>query len=96
MVNFVRFPFLLVHDLIWSDPSVGELSNLQYLLYLNFAGGRSFKNLSAWPVMPWVRKNLFVLSQCYILPAKQHGDKYRDFNLVSGDKGLFILNIRPR
>jgi hypothetical protein len=32
----------------------GKISNLQYLLYLNFAAGRSFNTLAQWPVFPWV------------------------------------------
>eukprot|EP00850_Spirogloea_muscicola_P000652 SM000002S05732 [mRNA] locus=s2:1945598:1951529:+ [translate_table: standard] len=36
---------------LWQD---GSLSNLEYLLYLNLAADRSFRNLSQWPVMPWI------------------------------------------
>jgi Beige/BEACH domain len=32
----------------------GKISNMQYLLYLNFAAGRSFNALAQWPVFPWV------------------------------------------
>jgi factor associated with neutral sphingomyelinase activation len=32
----------------------GLLSNLHYLLFLNLASGRSFADLSQYPVMPWV------------------------------------------
>ena len=32
----------------------GRLSNLDYLLYLNLAAGRSFCDLAQWPVSPWV------------------------------------------
>lgn len=31
-----------------------EISNLEYLMHLNVLGGRSFKDLSQYPVMPWV------------------------------------------
>ncbi|KAJ7542680.1 hypothetical protein O6H91_09G006500 [Diphasiastrum complanatum] len=30
------------------------ISNYEYLLYLNLAAGRSFCDLTQWPVMPWV------------------------------------------
>ena len=40
----------------------GKVSNLQYLLYLNFAAGRSFNSLAQWPVFPWV---LQVCSKLY-------------------------------
>lgn len=32
----------------------GQLSNLDYLLYCNLAAGRSFCDLTQWPVAPWV------------------------------------------
>ena len=32
----------------------GQLSNLEYLLWLNKAAGRSFNDLNQYPVMPWV------------------------------------------
>ena len=32
----------------------GALSNFDYLLYLNLAAGRSFNDLTQWPVYPWV------------------------------------------
>ena len=32
----------------------GLLSNRDYLLLLNLAAGRSFNDLTQWPVFPWV------------------------------------------
>lgn len=32
----------------------GEVGNYDYLLYLNIESGRSFNDLTQWPVMPWV------------------------------------------
>ncbi|KAK3270029.1 hypothetical protein CYMTET_21557 [Cymbomonas tetramitiformis] len=32
----------------------GVISNFDYLLYLNLAAGRSFNDLTQWPVVPWV------------------------------------------
>ncbi len=32
----------------------GEMSNFDYLMYLNFAAGRSFNDLSQYPVFPWI------------------------------------------
>ena len=32
----------------------GQLSNFQYLLFLNAASGRTFNDLSQYPVFPWV------------------------------------------
>ena len=34
--------------------SAGRLSNLDYLLFLNLAAGRSFADVSQYPVVPWV------------------------------------------
>jgi ATP phosphoribosyltransferase regulatory subunit HisZ len=36
---------------------LGKVSNFDYLLYLNFAAGRSFNDLAQWPVFPWVLKD---------------------------------------
>lgn len=35
----------------------GQMSNYQYLMYLNMAAGRSFNDLSQYPVFPWVLKD---------------------------------------
>ena len=35
----------------------GELSNFMYLLFLNLAAGRTFNDLSQWPVFPFVLSN---------------------------------------
>lgn len=32
----------------------GLITNLDYLLFCNLAAGRSFNDLSQWPVFPWV------------------------------------------
>ncbi len=32
----------------------GRISNLDYLLFCNLAAGRSFNDLTQWPVFPWV------------------------------------------
>ncbi|XP_057822900.2 uncharacterized protein LOC131035250 [Cryptomeria japonica] len=34
-----------------------QLSNYDYLMYLNLAAGRSFCDLTQWPVMPWILRN---------------------------------------
>jgi hypothetical protein len=35
----------------------GYISNFDYLIYLNEMAGRSFNDLSQYPVMPWIIKN---------------------------------------
>lgn len=32
----------------------GRVTNLEYLLFCNLAAGRSFNDLTQWPVFPWV------------------------------------------
>lgn len=34
-----------------------ELSNYEYLIYLNFQAGRSYNDLTQYPVLPWVISN---------------------------------------
>lgn len=36
---------------------IGEMSNFDYLMYVNMAAGRSFNDLSQYPVFPWVLKD---------------------------------------
>lgn len=38
----------------WSN---GKISNFEYLLYCNLAAGRTFNDLSQYPVFPWVLKD---------------------------------------
>ena len=33
----------------------GEISNFQYLMHLNTLAGRSYNDLTQYPVFPWVR-----------------------------------------
>lgn len=35
----------------------GQISNFDYLMYLNMAAGRSFNDLSQYPVFPWILKD---------------------------------------
>ena len=40
----------------------GEISNFDYLMHLNIAAGRSFQDLTQYPVFPWVSYQLSFLS----------------------------------
>jgi factor associated with neutral sphingomyelinase activation len=31
-----------------------RISNMEYLLFLNLAAGRTFSDLTQWPVFPWI------------------------------------------
>lgn len=35
----------------------GELSNFDFLIYINFISNRSFNDLSQYPIFPWVLSN---------------------------------------
>ncbi|KAJ3427472.1 beige/beach-related [Anaeramoeba flamelloides] len=37
--------------------ALGEISNFKYLMYLNTIAGRSFNDLSRYPVFPWILKD---------------------------------------
>ncbi|KAK9869069.1 hypothetical protein WJX84_001880 [Apatococcus fuscideae] len=52
-------PYILEPKTDWlprvmSAWQAGRISNFAYLLYLNFAAGRSLNDLAQWPVFPWV------------------------------------------
>lgn len=54
-----RGPYVETYDRRGLDQALtkwrnGTMSNYDYLLYLNYAGGRSFNDLSQYPVFPWV------------------------------------------
>ena len=59
-----------------------QISNLTYLMYLNSLGGRSYKDLTQYPVFPWVLKN-FSSEQIDL----QHPDVYRDLSKNMGQLG---------
>ena len=60
--NAVAGSALLEAQAGWLDATTaawqrGDVSNLDYLLYLNLAAGRSFNDLTQWPVMPWILRD---------------------------------------
>ena len=61
----------------------GAVSNLDYLLYLNLAAGRSFNDLTQWPVMPWILRD-------YGSPTLDLADPgaYRDLSRPVGVGGV--------
>lgn len=44
-------------EVVLSKWRSGQMSNFDYLMYLNLASGRSFNDMSQYPVFPWVLKN---------------------------------------
>ncbi len=50
----------LISSLLIGEQSVtqrwvrGEMSNFQYLMHLNTLAGRSYNDLSQYPVFPWI------------------------------------------
>jgi hypothetical protein len=57
----------------------GQLSNYEYLIMVNLLGGRSFNDLSQYPVFPWVLTNY----ECEALDLNDPNN-YRDFSLPLG------------
>jgi hypothetical protein len=35
----------------------GEMSNFDYLMYLNTMAGRTYNDLSQYPIFPWILKD---------------------------------------
>ena len=66
------------------DPSVtekwvnGQISNFEYLMYLNYSAGRSYNDLTQYPVMPWVVCDYSSTSSCSV---------YRDLSKNMGSLG---------
>jgi len=59
----------------------GKISTFKYLMYLNMIGGRSFHDLSMYPIFPWV-----------LIPSNSSFDNnntkhFRDFSKFIGEKG---------
>lgn len=51
MYNRMMAAFLTSATKMWQH---GEISNFEYLMHLNAAAGRSFQDLTQYPVFPWV------------------------------------------
>jgi factor associated with neutral sphingomyelinase activation len=60
----------------------GKVTNLEYLLYLNFAAGRTFNDLAQWPVFPWVLKDY--MSEKFDL---ENDEMFRDLSKPMGALG---------
>jgi hypothetical protein len=48
------------------------VSNLDYMLYLNLAAGRSFNDLTQWPVMPWILRDYGGAAQAECMTYSSH------------------------
>lgn len=66
-------------DIAMSRWRAGELSNFEYILYVNMASGRSFNDLSQYPVFPWVVADY----QSDVLDFDSP-EMFRDFSLPIG------------
>jgi hypothetical protein len=42
---------------VWARWKEGDISNYEYLLWLNLSSGRSFNDISQYPIFPWVLTN---------------------------------------
>jgi Beige/BEACH domain len=66
-------------DLAQTRWRAGELSNFDYLLFLNLTAGRSFNDLSQYPVFPWVLADYTSAELDFYAPAT-----FRDLSLPIG------------
>ncbi len=57
-----------------------EISNFDYLMYLNTVAGRSYNDLNQYPVYPWVLVNYESNDLDLSLPSN-----YRDLSKVGAD-----------
>jgi Beige/BEACH domain len=70
----------------------GEMSNFDYLMYLNLASGRSFNDLSQYPVFPWVVSDFTSPSLDLSSPTT-----FRDLSLPIGAiNPMRLANYRER
>ena len=54
-----------------------NISTLEYLMWLNIYSGRSFNDLTQYPIIPWIISN-------YDLPELQYKNNHRDLSLPMG------------
>ena len=54
-----------------------NISTLEYLMWLNIYSGRSFNDLTQYPIIPWIISN-------YDLPEIQYKNNHRDLSLPMG------------
>lgn len=64
---------------IWQN---GEISNFEYLMHINAAAGRSFQDLTQYPVFPWIIADYSSEYLDYDDPAT-----FRDLSLPMGALG---------
>jgi hypothetical protein len=60
----------------------GQLSNYEYLMFVNFLGGRSFSDLSQYPVFPWVLTN-FVSDSLDLSDAQNFRDLSKPIGMIN-------------
>ena len=60
----------------------GEIQNQELLLKLNKFGSRSFNDLSAYPIFPWVLTD-YKSDLCTFEEQKSRNKVYRDFGKVT-------------
>lgn len=63
-----------------------ELSNFDYLMILNGLAGRSYKDVTQYPVFPWVLTNEYKVEA-----TEKHEEVYRDFSKTMGAMVIMII-----
>ena len=74
---------LQYHSDLWSK---GLILNYDYLLYLNFMSGRSFNDLSQYPVFPWILSNYEGDENFDITNEKNYRDLSKPIGALNPDK----------
>ena len=70
---------------------VGLLSNYEYLMYLNLIGGRSFNDLSQYPVFPWVLSN-YTSDEIDLTDSKNYRDLSKPIGALNEQRLKKLIN----
>ena len=62
-----------------------EISNFEYLMYLNLLGGRSYQDLTQYPVFPWVLSNYY-MDQLNLNDAATYRDLSKNMGSLGDEK----------
>ena len=84
---------------IWENQ---KISTYEFLIYSNFLSGRSFSDLSQYPVFPWIigdvfinnKKNANTLLQSNSTPEVDEYKSYDNLNIVESNNQILMLKLR--
>ncbi|OMJ89253.1 hypothetical protein SteCoe_8641 [Stentor coeruleus] len=94
-VSIKAIPLSSYKPQIFVDPSITEkwvnwqISNFEYLMYLNYCAGRSYNDLTQYPVMPWVISNYESES-----PTSSYRDMSKNMGSLGSQERISIFTDR--